>query len=48
MVYALPATVKGYNPMDFDPVEAMAGNMVPNQTIELEMSQLEFEVAFTF
>ncbi|MBI9054401.1 MAG: outer membrane protein transport protein [Bacteroidales bacterium] len=48
MVYALPATVKGYNPMDFDPVEAMAGNMVPNQTIELEMSQLEFEIAFTF
>lgn len=48
MVYALPTTVKGYNPFDFDPVEAMQNNMVPNQTIELEMSQFEFEIAFTF
>lgn len=48
VVYALPASVKGYNPMDFDPAEAMQGNMVPNQTIELEMNQFEVEIAFTF
>ncbi|MCU4158127.1 outer membrane protein transport protein [Carboxylicivirga sp. A043] len=48
MVYALPATVKGYNPFDFDPEQAMQGNMVPNQTIELEMNQFELEIAFTF
>ncbi|WP_430816789.1 OmpP1/FadL family transporter [Carboxylicivirga sp. RSCT41] len=48
MVYALPASVKGYNPFDFDPEQAMQGNMVPNQTIELEMNQFELEIAFTF
>ena len=48
VVYALPASVKGYNPMDFDPEQAMLGNMVPNQTIELEMNQIEVEIAFTF
>ncbi len=48
MVYALPASVKGYNPMDFDPQQAMQGNMVPNQMIELEMNQFELELAFTF
>lgn len=48
VVYALPASVKGYNPMDFDAAEAMLGNMVPNQTIELEMNQFEVEIAFTF
>ncbi len=48
VVYALPASVKGYNPMDFDAAEAMQGNMVPNQTVELEMKQLEVELAFTF
>jgi len=48
MVYALPATVKGYNPFDYDPEQAMLGNMVPNQTIELEMNQFELEIAFTF
>lgn len=46
--YGLPKTVKGSNPMDFDKDQAMLGNMVPNQTIELEMSQLEFQVAFSF
>lgn len=48
MVYALPSSVKGYNPMDFDPDQAALGNLVPNQTIKLEMNQLELEVAFTF
>ena len=48
LVYALPGSVSGYNPMDFDATQAMAGNMVPNQTINLKMNQLEFEVAFTF
>lgn len=48
VVYALPASVKGYNPMDFDAEELMAGNYVPNQTIELEMNQFELELAFTF
>jgi len=36
MVYAMPASVKGTNPMD------------PALTIELEMNQFEFEIAFTF
>ncbi|WP_209319915.1 OmpP1/FadL family transporter [Ancylomarina longa] len=48
VVYAMPASVKGYNPMDFDAAQAMLGNMVPNQTIELKMNQIEVEVAFTF
>jgi long-chain fatty acid transport protein len=48
LVYALPASVKGYNPMDFDVAQAMQGNMVPNQTIELKMKQFEVEIAFTF
>ena len=48
LVYALPGSVTGYNPMDFDATQAAAGNMVPNQTINLKMNQLEFEVAFTF
>ncbi|MGE0078721.1 MAG: OmpP1/FadL family transporter [Bacteroidales bacterium] len=48
MVYALPSSVKGYNPMDFDPDQAALGNYVPNQTIKIEMSQVEFEVAYTF
>ena len=48
LVYALPGSVSGYNPMDFDATQAIAGNMVPNQTINLKMNQLEFEVAFTF
>ena len=48
LVYAMPASVKGYNPMDFDAAQAMQGNMVPNQTIELEMNQIEIEIAFTF
>ncbi|PKQ62256.1 hypothetical protein BZG02_13135 [Labilibaculum filiforme] len=46
LVYALPASVKGYNPMDFEFDSDM--NMVPNQTIELEMNQFEVEIAFTF
>lgn len=36
LVYAMPASVKGMNPMD------------PAQTIELEMNQFEVEIAFTF
>ena len=48
LVYALPASVKGYNPMDFDAAQAALGNMVPNQTINLKMNQLELEFAFTF
>ena len=47
-VYALPGSVTGYNPLDFDATQAMAGHMVPNQTIKIKMNQLEFEVAFTF
>ncbi|MGQ1786702.1 OmpP1/FadL family transporter [Saccharicrinis sp. GN24d3] len=48
LVYAPTSTVKGYNPMDFDATQAMEGNMVPNQTIELEMNQFELEIAFSF
>lgn len=47
-VYALQASVKGNNPMDFDAAKAALGQMVPNQTIELKMNQYELEVAFTF
>ncbi|MCX6239107.1 MAG: outer membrane protein transport protein [Bacteroidia bacterium] len=47
-VYAFQGTVKGYNPMDFDAANAALGQMVPNQTIELKMNQIELEVAFTF
>ncbi len=36
LVYALPANVKGSNPMD------------PSQSIEIEMNQIEVEIAFTF
>ncbi|MFA9371839.1 MAG: OmpP1/FadL family transporter [Labilibaculum antarcticum] len=36
LVYAMPASVKGYNPMD------------PSQSIEIEMNQIEVEIAFTF
>ena len=42
LAYALPASVKGYNPLDY------TGNGVPNQTINLKMNQLELEFAFTF
>jgi len=42
LVYALPASVKGYNPLDY------TGNGIPNQTINLKMNQLELEFAFTF
>ncbi len=48
VVYAPETSVKGVNPMDFDPTQAMQGNMVPNQTIEIEMSQFEFEIAYSF
>jgi len=47
-VYAPECSVKGYNPMDFDAEQAMQGKMVPNQTIEIKMSQIEFEVAYSF
>ncbi len=47
-VYAPECSVKGYNPMDFDAAQAMQGKMVPNQTIEIKMSQIEFEVAYSF
>lgn len=36
LVYALPASVKGSNPMD------------PSQSIEIKMNQIEVEIAFTF
>ena len=47
-VYAPENSVKGVNPMDFDAAEAMQGNMVPNQTIEIKMSQIELEIAYSF
>lgn len=46
--YAFKNTVTGPNPMDFDPVEAQGGNMVPNQWIDLQMRQMEFEIGVTF
>ncbi len=48
--YALNKKVSGFNPLDFDPVlsDPANGNFVPNQTIDLEMNQLDVEVAFTF
>ena len=47
-VYAPESSVKGYNPMDFDAEQAMLGKMVPNQTIEIKMSQIELEIAYSF
>lgn len=47
-VYAPQNSVKGYNPMDFDAEQAMLGKMVPNQTIEIKMSQIELEIAYSF
>ncbi|MGZ2370007.1 OmpP1/FadL family transporter [Ancylomarina sp. YFZ004] len=47
-VYAPENSVKGANPMDFDAAQAMQGNMVPNQTIEIKMSQIELEIAYSF
>ena len=42
LVYALPGSVTGYNPMDSD------SSHKPNQTIKLKMNQIELELAFTF
>jgi len=42
LVYALPASVKGYNPLDY------SATGMPDQTISLKMNQLELEFAFTF
>jgi len=47
-VYAPENSVKGYNPMDFDAAQAMEGNFIPNQTIEIKMSQIELEIAYSF
>ncbi len=46
--YAFNNTVSGSNPLDFDAEQAQQGVFVPNQTIDLEMNQLDFEVGFTF
>ncbi|MCR9290240.1 MAG: outer membrane protein transport protein [Bacteroidetes bacterium] len=46
--YAFSNTVKGWNPLDFDPEQVQQGNFVPNQEIELKMSQFDVEVGFTF
>ncbi|MCY1722290.1 outer membrane protein transport protein [Prolixibacteraceae bacterium Z1-6] len=48
MNYAFNNSVKGYNPLDFDAAQAMQGNMVPNQTVEIEMNQFELELGFSF
>jgi len=48
IVYAPETSVKGVNPMDFDAEQAMQGNFIPNQTIEIKMSQFEFEIAYSF
>ena len=46
--YAFNNKVEGFNPFDFDPEQAQQGNFVPNQTVILEMNQLDFAVQFTF
>ncbi len=46
--YAFNKSVQGFNPFDFDPVQAQQGVFVPNQTIKLEMHQFDFEVGFSF
>ncbi len=48
--YALNKKVSGPNPLDFDPVlsDPANGVFVPNQTIDLEMNQIDIEVGFTF
>jgi len=45
-VYAPECSVKGNNPMDFG--MDSSGNMFPNQTIEIKMNQIEFEIAYSF
>ncbi len=47
IIYALPASVKGYNPMDYES-DNTGMPIGPNQTIELEMNQFELDIAFTF
>lgn len=48
--YAFNNSVSGPNPFDFDPAQSdpLNGVFVPNQTITLEMYQLDFEVGLTF
>jgi len=46
--YALPASVKGYNPMDYEFDTNTGMPTGHNQTINLDMNQLEIDIAFTF
>lgn len=48
--YAFNNSISGPNPFDFDPTQSDPANgvFVPNQTIELEMNQLDFEVGVSF
>jgi long-chain fatty acid transport protein len=46
--YALPSTVTGPNPLDFDPAALQQGQFVPNQDIELEMYQIDFGIGYSF
>jgi long-chain fatty acid transport protein len=46
--YAFNNKVSGYNPLDFDPVQAQQGNFVPNQMIDIQMKQMDLGVGIIF
>jgi long-chain fatty acid transport protein len=46
--YAFNNKVSGFNPLDFDPVQAQQGNFVPNQMIDIQMKQIDVGVGITF
>lgn len=46
--YAFNNKVSGFNPLDFDPVQAQQGNFVPNQMIDIQMKQMDLGVGIIF
>jgi long-chain fatty acid transport protein len=46
--YAFNNKVSGFNPFDFDPVEAQQGSFIPNQVIDIQMKQFDVGVGIIF
>lgn len=46
--YAFNNKVSGYNPLDFDPVQAQQGVFVPNQMIDIQMKQMDVGIGIIF
>jgi len=46
--YAFNNKVSGFNPFDFDPIEAQQGNFVPNQMVDIQMKQFDVGVGLIF